>query len=169
MTAHVKRPIPLTLGAICFVVAIGTPFLPGFDRAETGLWAVLAWFLLGGFVFIWAAFRKTPEFEITNELVSIRGSHFERSNIRFARVFRAFHDGGRGRYIEIQFKKMPRLSIGWKLSKAFERFGFPEKCERGIPLTCEPRIIAPLNSTDLTDDELNRELTNSEQDIVPNP
>lgn len=161
MTARIKKSTPLVLAAFCFVAAIGIPLLPDFEEADHSIWIVIGMFFLGGLVFIWAAYRKVSELEITDTRISIRGIHFDRSNIRSARVFWANYDG-RGRFIELHFAKMPRLSMGLKALKVLDAIGFPKKCELGIPLSGEPRIILHLNSTDLTDEEINRELKFSE-------
>jgi hypothetical protein len=160
MTARIKTASPLVLAAFCFGVAFGIPLLPDFGGADYTIWFVIGMFFFGGLVFIWAAFRRTPELEITDTRISIRGIHFDRGNIRSARVFWANYDG-RVRFIELQFKKMPRLSMELKVLKIFEAIGFPKKCELGIPLSEEPRIILQLNSTDLSDEDLNHELNSA--------
>ena len=167
MKARIRKATPLALAAFCFGAAIGVPLLPDFEGVDHGIWIILGMFFFGGLVFIWAAYRKTPELEIADTRISIRGIHFDRGNIRSARVFWANYDG-RARFIELHFREMPRLSMGLKALKVFEAIGFPKKCELGIPLSEEPRIILQLNSTDLSDEELNRELNRSEQGVVGN-
>jgi hypothetical protein len=107
---------------------------------------------------LWLASRKTPEFEITEQHVCIRGSRFDRSNIVTGRVFRCWYDGGTGRYLQLEFETMPRLSPMWKVTKWFESRGFPDKDDNGIPFASEPRLIVALNETDLADDEITHAL-----------
>ena len=163
MKTQTKKAFPLTLSAICFLVVAGMPFFPNFDKTDPGLWSILALFALGGILIAFVAFRKIPELEVTKDLIAVQGTEFDRSNIEFARVFRVGCNGGVGRYIEIRFKEMPRLPVGWKLAKFFQRFGFPQTCELGITLAEEPRLIAPINFTDRSDSELNKAIADSEQ------
>ena len=154
--AKIKKTLPLTLACLCFVVALGVPLLPGNENSD--LWPVYLWFALGGCVFLSLAFTKTPEFEITEGHVRVRGLMFRCCNIVSGRVFRASYDGSLERYLQLEFKTMPRLSIMWRATKFLMGRGFPKMCEQGIPLAPEPQIIIPLYSTDMSDEELNRAL-----------
>jgi hypothetical protein len=155
--ATIRKPLPIILGCLCFIVALGVPLLPG--EGVSDLWPVFLWFGLGGCVFIYLAFPKTPEFEIGAQHVSIRGIKFQARNIVSGRVFRANYDGSRERYLQLEFRTMPRLSIMWRVTKFLMGRGFPLKCDQGIPLALEPQIIIPLNSTDMSDVDLNKALT----------
>ena len=154
--AKIKKTLPLTLASLCFVVALGVPLLPGNDNPD--LWPVYLWFALGGCVFLYLAFNNTPEFEISDQHVCVRGMKFPCCNIVSGRVFHASYDGGLERYLQLEFKTMPRLSVMWRVTKFLMGRGFPLKCEQGIPLAPEPQIIIPLNATDMSDEELNRAL-----------
>lgn len=164
MTGNSRKLHPLILGIICCTVALGSPFLPIFDRSRSSLWCILALFLAAGVFFVRTAFRKTPELEITDQWISVHGTRFERSNIVHARVFRMFDNGARRRFFEVQFKNMPHLSPGWRLTKLLDKFDRSRKCELGMTLSPEPRLIISLGSTDLADDEINRYLGRSEQE-----
>ncbi|MEO8614363.1 MAG: hypothetical protein ABI600_04420 [Luteolibacter sp.] len=162
--AHRKKGFPITLGAICLIVAIAVSFYVETDKITKGLWAPLGLFFIGGVVMICSAFRKVPVIKITADQVIIEGIEFERSNIRSARVFRMWRSSSRGRYVELGFDEMPSASSRWKTGRLFKMlmFPFPTQCENGVKFVMEPMVIIPISDTDLSDDELNHRF-NSEQ------
>ena len=129
--ARHKKALPLSMGLIAIAAAIIILLATDFCRNGSGLWFAVAWFLLFGFFLIFLAFSKKPELRIDDDFVETRSGKFPRSAIASARVFRAWVDGGRGRYLELSFKEKPKLNIMWRVSKIFERFQFPEKDENG--------------------------------------
>ena len=134
---------------------------------EGGRWFLITagvLFALNGLIFIWMLVRKTPNLIITEDVVLICGLKIDRRNIQNWRVFRTASNGERGRYIEIQLKKVPPSLFGWKLAKLFEQVPTLKRSVRGEALAREPRIIASLSCWDLTRDDISKALQNSEQD-----
>ena len=163
--AHRKKGLPITLGAMCLIVAIAVSFYAGTEKITKGLWPPLGLFFIGGVVMICSAFRKVPVIKITANQVIIEGVEFERSNIRSGRVFRMWRNTSRGRYVELGFDEMPSASSRWKTRRPFKRFAFPTQCENGVKFVMEPMVIIPISDTDLSDDDINHGL-NSEQDVT---
>jgi len=138
---------------------------------EGGLWLwITAGILLAldGLIFIWMQLRKASNLRITEDAVFVCGLKIGRRDIQGWRVFRTVSSGERGRYIEIQLKRVPPSPLGWKLAKLFEQVPAPKRCERGGQLAREPRIIASLSSWDLTEEEISNALDNSEQAVSGN-
>ena len=125
-------------------------------------------YALNGLVFIWIRLRKTSNLKITDYAVFVCGLKVDRCDIQAWRVFRTTSSGERGRYIEIQLKRIPTSLFGWKLAKLFEQVPASRRGERGGLLAKEPRIIAALSSWDLTKDEISNALDNGEQDVTSN-
>ncbi len=164
IAAHRKKGLPITLGAGCVIVVIAIFCYVATHKIAKGFWVPLGLFFIVGVAMILSAFRKVPVIKITAHRVIIEGIEFERSNIRSARVFRMFRNSSRGRYLELGFNEMPSASTRWKTGKLFKMFSFPTECEKGVKFAMEPMVIIPISDTDLSDDELNREL-NSEQAV----
>lgn len=100
--------------------------------------------------------RKPRGLKITDQYVKVSGVKIARRDIRAWRVFRASHNGERYRYIELELKRVPLSTIEWNLLKSSEQVPPSNRCDRGIPLGSEPRIVATLGSYDLTKDEIDR-------------
>ena len=152
----------LTASAVIF------PMLFSF---EGGLWFWITagvLFALNGLLFIWIRLRKSPNLKITEDAVFVSGLKIGRRDIQAWRVFRTASSGDRGRYIEIQLKRLPPSPFGWKLAKLFEQMPASRRGERDGPLAREPRIIASLSSWDLTKDEISNAMDRSEQDVHGN-
>jgi hypothetical protein len=122
---------------------------------------------LDGIFFIWMKLRKAPNLKIMDDAVLVCGLRIDRHDIQAWRIFRSAGNGERGRYIEIQLKRIPPSPFGWKLAKLFEQVPTSRRFDRGGRLAREPRIIASLNSWDLTNDEISNALDNSEV-VSPN-
>ena len=118
---------------------------------------------LDGLIFVWMRFRKAPNLKITEDAVFVCGLKIDRRDIQTWRVFRTKSNDERGRYIEIQLKRVPPSSLGWKLAKLFEQVPTSRHHVREGELAKEPRIIASLSSWDLTKDEICNALNKSEQ------
>ena len=118
---------------------------------------------LDGLIFVWMRFRKAPNLKITEDAVFVCGLKIDRRDIQTWRVFRTKSNDERGRYIEIQLKRVPPSSFGWKLAKLFEQVPTSRHHVREGELAKEPRIIASLSSWDLTKDEICNALNKSEQ------
>lgn len=99
---------------------------------------------------------KPQSLKITDQYVSVSGIKIARRDISFWRVFRASHNGERHRYIELELKRVPVSPIEWNLIKSCEQVPPSNRCDRGIPLGSEPRIVATLGTYDLTKDEIDR-------------
>jgi hypothetical protein len=84
---------------------------------------------------------------------------FDRDNIRCARVFSVRMNGKMGRYLEVGFKKNPRLPFWFRVKRFFADSAFPFRCADGIPLTRNPRIILPMGDTPLSDETIEKELS----------
>ena len=119
--------------------------------------------ILDGIVFIWMRLRKAPNIEITDEVVIVSGIKIDRRDIRAWRIFRALNNGDRCRYIELELARTPPSSFGWKIAKLFEKVPPFNRCDHGIPIAREPRIVASLQSWDLSKREIDHALKNSEQ------
>ena len=137
-----------------------------FATEKTGPWIWTIFgviFVLDGIIAIWIKLRKAPNLKITEDAIFVCGLRMDRRDIQAWRVFRSTSNGERGRYIEIQLRRVPPSLFGWKLAKLFEQVPTSRRCDRGVPLAREPRIIASLSSWDLTKDEISNALDNSEQ------
>jgi len=156
---HSRKSLPITFGGICLLVAMLMPFLPGLDRSQAEFWAILGLFVIGALAFFALAARRTPELEIANDWISVRGTQFELTNISAARVCRVWASGGSSRYLELQFRTMPHLPLRLKLVNIRQLIGFPKACAEGVPFADGPRLLTPINPTQLSDDEINRELS----------
>lgn len=153
------RVFPAVLTASVIVLLSFAP-----EEARPWYWIVVGvLFALDGMIFIWIKLRKAPNLKITEDAVYVRGFRMDRNDIQAWRVFRSTGNDDRGRYIEIQLKKVPPASFGWKLAKLFEQVPSPRRGLRGGGVAREPRIIASLSSWDLTKDEIHNALDNSEQ------
>lgn len=131
-----------------------------------GLWlwiTVGALFTLDGLIFMWMRLRKPSNLKITEDAVLVCGLKIGRLDIQDWRVFRTASSGERGRYIEIQLRRVPTSSFRWKLAKLFEQVPVSRRRERGGKLASEPRIIASLSSWDLSNEEISNALDNTEQ------
>ena len=155
-------PIVLTASSIFFLFLL--PY-------GGGLWLWITagmLYALNGLIFIWIQLRKTPNLKITGDAVFVCGLKIDRRDVQAWRVFRTASGGERGRYIEIQLKRIPPSPFGWKLAKLFEQVPPFRRGDRGGALAREPRIIAALSSWDLTKDEISNALDNGEQDVTSN-
>ena len=123
---------------------------------------------LDGLIFVWMRFRKAPNLKITEDAVFVCGLKIDRRDIQTWRVFRTKSNDERGRYIEIQLKRVPPSSFGWKLAKLFEQVPTSRHHVREGELAKEPRIIASLSRWDLTKDEICNALNKSEQTAQSN-
>ena len=157
MQARARKTLPVVFGTICFGVAIfaSWPFTSG----DSTLWPSSALFFLGGCLFIWLAFRKTPELDISEEWIAVQGMKFPWENIAMARVFDALDSEGKIHCIEIQFKSEPKWSLWSKLVKLSD-LDLPKACLNGVPLASEPRVVIGINHTDKSDEEINTVLKN---------
>jgi|GEM_PF-6786937 len=100
--------------------------------------------------------RKPRNLKITDSYVTVSGIKIARRDIRDWRIFRTTHYGERRRCIEIELKRVPVSPIEWDLLKTCEPVPPSNRCDRGIPLGREPRIVAILGTLDLTKDEIER-------------
>ena len=99
---------------------------------------------------------KPRSLKITDSYVTVSGIKIDRRDIRGWRVFRTSHNGERRRCIELELKRVPMSPIEWDLLKSCEHVPPSNRCDRGIPLGSEPRIVATLGTYDLTKDEIDR-------------
>ena len=153
------KVIPPVLTASAVIPPLLLPY-------EGGLWLWITagvLFALNGLLFIWMRLRKAPNLKITEDAVFVSGLKICRRDIQAWRVFRTASSGERGRYIEIQLKRVPPSPFGWKLAKLFEQVPASRRGERSGALARESRIVASLSSWDLTKDEISNALDNSEQ------
>lgn len=130
-----------------------------FAPEDAGPWfriIVGAMFVLDGVISIWMKFRKAANLKITEGAVFVCGLRVDRRDIQAWRAFRVTSNGERGRYIEIQLKRVPPCPFRWRLAKLYE----PKRFDRSIQLATEPRIIASLNSWDLTKEEIAKAMDN---------
>lgn len=158
--AENMNPILLTkiFPAALTVVLLVLLFFPPEETGPRFWIIVVVLFAVDGMIFTWQRFRKTPNLKITEDAVFVCGLKIDRRDIQGWRVFRTIKSGERGRFIEIQLKRIPPSPFGWKLAKLFEQVSAPRKGERGRVLAQEPRIIAALSSWDLTKDEISNAL-----------
>ena len=138
------------------------------EKNKTWLLTTAVLGILDGMVFIWMRFSKAPNIEITDEVVIVSGVRIDRRDIRNWRTFRALNNGERCRYIELELARIPPSSFGWKVAKFFEKVPPTNRCDHGIPIAREPRIIASLQNWDLSQHEIDHALKNSEQESAPN-
>ena len=138
------------------------------EKNKTWFLIIVGLSALDGMIFIWMRFRKTPNIEITDESVIVSGIKIDRRDIRNWRTFRALNNGERCRYIELELARIPPSSLGWKIAKFFEKVPPSNRCDHGIPIAREPRIIASLQSWDLSQNEIDHALKDSEQESSPN-
>jgi len=108
---------------------------------------------------------KPRNLKITDQYVSVSGIKIARRDIRAWRVFRTSHNGERRRCIELELKRVPVSAIEWDLLKSCEQVPPSNRCDRGISLGSEPRIVATLGSYDLTKDEIKHAMG----DIIAKP
>jgi hypothetical protein len=152
------KVFPTVLTASTIIILVLLPVEGGL-----GLWITKGvLFALNGLIFIWMRLRKVPNLKITEDTVFVCGLRIGRRDIKAWRVFRTATSGERGRYIEIQLKKIPESPFGWKLAKLFEQVPASRRGDRGGALAREPRIIASLSSWDLTKDEISNAMDRSE-------
>jgi hypothetical protein len=158
------KVLPRALTASAIILLLLLPY-------EGGRWLWITagvLFALDSLIFIWMLLRRAPNLRITEDAVFICGLKIDRHDIQDWRVFRTASNGERGRYIEIQLKKVPPSPFGWKLAKLFEQAPTSKRGVRGTALAREPRIIAALSSWDLTGNDISNALDNSEQDASSN-
>lgn len=131
------------------------------ERNKTWFLIIVGLSALDGMIFIWMRFRKTPNIEITDESVIVSGIKIDRRDIRNWRTFRALNNGERCRYIELELTGMSPSSFGWKVAKFFEKVPPSNRCDHGIPIAREPRMIVSLQSWDLSQNEIDHALKDS--------
>lgn len=103
---------------------------------------------------IWPMFSKRPFIEIVDDRVILDGVGFDRDIIRSARVFSVRIDGKMGRYLEVAFVKKPTVPIWFRVRRFFMDSAYPLRCAEGIPLAKTPRIIVPIDTTQLSDERI---------------